>query len=129
MNIVFRAALVTVGLASLVLGIVGIVLPILPTTPFLLLSAACFLRGSRRLYTWLMNHRHLGSFIRNYRDRRALTARSKVTALLLLWLTISYSACVVVEHIALRVSLFVIALAVTIHIATLGTMRAGEEPR
>ena len=57
--------LIVVGTLSLVLGIVGVFVPLLPTTPFLLLAAACYARGSERLYRWLVGHRYLGQYIRD----------------------------------------------------------------
>lgn len=121
-----RALLIGVGAISLVLGFVGVFLPLLPTTPFLLLAAACFLRSSQRLYDWLIHHPWLGSYIRNYREHGAMTLRAKVTALTLLWLVIGHSAVMAAETLWLRVLLLVIALAVTTHIALLKTMRSPD---
>ena len=59
------------GTVCLILGIIGIILPILPTTPFLLLAAGCYARSSERFYNWLLNNRILGSYIRNYREGKA----------------------------------------------------------
>ena len=89
---------------------------------FLLLSAACFVRSSERLYEWLMGHRVFGSYIRNYREHRAVTRRTKVGTLLLLWVAIGYSAIVVVQSLLIRFVLFVIAVAVTVHVLSLRTM-------
>lgn len=116
--------LVAAGCIAVALGAVGIFLPLLPTTPFLLLAAACFLRSSDRLYAWLITHRWLGGYIRNYREHRAITLRAKVLTLALLWLTIGYSAVWVVSALALRVLLLAIALGVTIHILRLRTLTA-----
>ena len=65
---VIDALISLVGIISLILGSIGIVLPVLPTTPFLLLSAACFAKSSKRFYNWLMNNRILGTFIKNYKE-------------------------------------------------------------
>ena len=75
------------GFLSLALGLAGIFLPVLPTTPFLLLSAALFFRSSPSAYQWLMNHRLLGPYIRDFRESRAIPLRAKIIALSLLWLT------------------------------------------
>lgn len=117
-----KALLVLAGVFSLTLGVVGIVVPLLPTTPLLLLSAACFVRSSERLYEWLMGHRVFGSYIRNYREHRAVTRRTKVGTLLLLWIAIGYSAIVVVQSLLIRFVLFAIAIAVTVHVLSLRTM-------
>ncbi len=89
-----RLLLVTVGLVSVGLGVLGIFLPLLPTTPFLLLAAACFVRSSPRLHAWIMGHRVLGAFIRDWQDGRGLSARSKGVTLAVLWVTITSSGLV-----------------------------------
>lgn len=113
------------GLISLVLGIIGIFLPLLPTTPFLLLSAALFARSSTRLYNWLLNHRVLGAFIRNYREDKSVTVRVKIVAISTLWATMLFSIFLVVnEKWWLQVMLGTIATGVTIFIMSLKTRRA-----
>jgi uncharacterized membrane protein YbaN (DUF454 family) len=109
------------GVGAVVVGIVGIFVPLLPTTPFLLLAAACFVRSSDRLYLWLIHHRWLGTYIRNYREHRAMTLRAKVTALVFLWAVIGYSAVVVAEAWWLRLLLLTVALGVTVHLSRLRT--------
>ena len=74
------------GTLSLVLGIIGIFLPVLPTTPLLLLTAFCYYRGSERLYGWLMNHPQLGPYIKNFREHRMIPRRVKAYILEPLWL-------------------------------------------
>jgi len=115
-----RIILIACGLLATGLGIVGIVLPVMPTTPFLLLAAACFVRSSPRLYQWLLNNRLFGDYIRRYREGRGIPLRVKVPVLLLLWATITYSVWAVVEVLWLRVLLVAIAAAVTVHILTIG---------
>ena len=73
------------------LGIAGIFLPILPTTPFLLLAAACYMRGSEKFYNWLMNHPKHGEFIKNYREKKGIKKRVKIQAVILLWIFIEIS--------------------------------------
>ena len=72
--------LVFLGSLSLLMGVLGIFLPVLPTTPFLLLAAAMYMRSSQRLYDWLMSHKHLGAYIRNFREHKALPLRVKVVS-------------------------------------------------
>ena len=122
------AGVVCVGLAML-----GLFLPLLPTTPFLLLAAALFMRSSDRLYRWLTTHRWFGSYIRNYREHRAVSARAKVAALALLWATIGYTAWKVVDSLGVRILLLLIAAGVTVHLLSLRTltpemMNASEAP-
>ncbi|KEQ16456.1 DUF454 family protein [Endozoicomonas numazuensis] len=78
----FRVLLALVGLLSLAAGVLGIVLPLLPTTPFLLLSAFCFARSSQRLHHWLMNHRHFGTLLSNWEKHRGMKASHKRRAIL-----------------------------------------------
>ena len=67
-----RYLLLAIGWLSVALGVIGIFLPVLPTTPFLLLAAACFVRSSRRFYIWLVTHPHLGPWIRDYLEGLSL---------------------------------------------------------
>ena len=120
--------LVSVGILSVTLGTVGIVVPLLPTTPLLLLAAACFVRSSDRLYGWLIGHRLFGSYIQNYREHRAVTWQTKVFTLVLLWITIGYSALAVLSSWVIRAILLVIALAVTAHVLSLKTLKKGPLP-
>lgn len=108
--------LIIAGSTSVGLGVLGIVLPLLPTTPFLLLAAACYLRSSRRLYDWLINHRVFGKIIRDYLQKKTISVRVKISSLTLMWLAISYSALFVVSILWVRILLFAIAIGVTIHI-------------
>ena len=111
------------GIISVGLGIVGIVLPILPTTPFFLLSAFLFVRSSNRLYHWLLHHKVFGSYIRNYIQNKSITKGVKIFSLSLLWLTISISIYITRHTLWLQALLFIIATAVTIHILSLNTYK------
>ena len=115
--------LIAIGSISLALGIVGVFIPVLPTTPFLLLAAACYARGSRRLHDALMRSRFPGRYIRDYREGRGLTRGMKAALLITLWLTIGYSALAVVEGVLLPALLIAIAVAVSIHLLTLPSRR------
>lgn len=117
-----RAVLVTVGCSALGLGIAGIPLPLLPTTPFLLLAAWCFVRSSPRLHAWLLNHRVLGSYIKGYLVYKAISRRAKIVSVTLLWITIGSSAVFFVSWWWVRILLFCIASAVTIHILSYRTL-------
>ena len=118
-----RSLYVIAGTVFLAIGCIGIVLPILPTTPFLLLSAACYLKGSERMHRWMLNNRWFGNYIRNYKEGRGLPLKTKVFTLALLWVVISYSALVIVNMLIVQVILFVIAVGVSFHIITLPTFR------
>ena len=114
--------LMGIGIVSVSLGTAGIFLPLLPTTPFLLLAAACFLRSSKRLHDWIMNHKWFGSYIYNYCTYKAIPRKTKILSIALLWITISYSALWVVPILAVKMLLFCIAIAVTWHLLSLNTL-------
>ena len=115
--------LIIVGSVSLVLGVLGIFLPMLPTTPFLLLAAALFLRGNKNLHDWLMNHPRLGTYIANFTQHKAIPLRVKIVSVSTLWLTLLYCAICVAEHWALRGMFIAIAVGVTIHILSYKTLK------
>ncbi len=118
-----RYILTLLGLISLGLGILGAFLPVLPTTPLLLLSAALFLRGNRRLYDWLMNHPRFGVYISNFMKHKAIPLRVKVVAVSMLWITLLYCAIWVAGHWAFRLFFILIAIGVTIHILSYKTLK------
>ncbi|MBT3320079.1 MAG: YbaN family protein [Clostridia bacterium] len=123
-NILFT----TLGFVSLALGIVGIVLPILPTTPFLLLASFLFYKGSNRMHDWLENNRFFGSYIKNYRKYRAIKRSAKITAIVLLWAALIVSSHLV-ANLYVHISLAAVGIGVTIHllkIKTLETVLAQE---
>lgn len=115
--------LTILGLISLGCGIAGIFLPVLPTTPLLLLSAALFLRSNRRLYDWLMNHPRLGPYISNFMVHRSIPMKIKVISVTMVWGTLLNCAVFVAEHWALRVFFILLAGAITIHILSYKTLR------
>ena len=108
--------LIVAGTICVCLGVAGIFLPLLPTTPFLLLAAVCYAGSSPRFYHWLMNNRWFGRYIKNYREGKGLTLTTKIVSLASLWITIGYSAIIVVPWLAAKLALFGIALGVTAHI-------------
>jgi hypothetical protein len=122
-----KIALVSAGLVSLALGVAGIVLPLLPTTPFLLLSAACFARSSDRHFQWLINHKWFGRVIRDYRIHKSIPLGNKIFAISVLWATILYSAFFVAPMLWLRVLLITIAIAVSVHILHFKTRKKDED--
>jgi len=116
-----RTIYVLAGTIFLVIGAVGVVIPVLPTTPFLLLSAACYMRGSERLHNWILTNRVFGAFIRNYREGKGISFKNKLLTLVLLWFTISYSVLFVIEMPLIKGLLFLIAFVVSAHIVLLPT--------
>jgi uncharacterized protein len=117
-----KIVLIVLGTISLILGIIGIFLPLLPTTPLLLLAAACYIRSSKKLYSFLINNKYLGTYIKDYQEKGAIPKKTKVIALLFLWLSIGASTLFIVSKPFVRIILITIAIGVTIHIVRLKTL-------
>jgi uncharacterized membrane protein YbaN (DUF454 family) len=122
-NRMVRILWITFGSISLVLGLVGIILPVLPTTPFLLIAAYCYARGSKRMHNWLLNHRWFGKYIRNYMEGKGIPRRSKIIAIAFIWITITFTALFLIKLIWLRIILFIIATAVTVYLIRFKTLK------
>lgn len=118
--------LIFAGSLALVLGIVGVVLPVLPTTPFLLLASFCYMRSSKRLYDWLMNHRILGPYLYDYIMYKGVRRKARTAALTMLWLTLTISM-VMVDHFHIRLFLVFVGTAVSVHLFMLKTIE-DEQP-
>lgn len=112
--------LIILGAVSLGLGVTGMFLPVLPTTPFLLLTAWCWLKGSPRLYAWLMSQPRLGPYIRDFQEHRCISRKVKAISVSTLWVTVTVSI-VLVHPLWLRILLFCIAVGVTVHILSFTT--------
>ncbi len=115
-----RLLLIVTGSISVGVGVAGIFLPLLPTTPFLLLAAACYVRSSPRLYKWLLENRWTGQYIRDYREGRGMPRRAKAVSILVLWATLALSAYLVAQPLV-RVALAAVAIGVPILILRLPT--------
>jgi uncharacterized membrane protein YbaN (DUF454 family) len=111
-----RYLVIALGTLCLTIGIVGIFTPILPTTPFLLLAAYCYLRSSQRFHSWLMNNRVFGGYIRNYTEGRGIPLKVKLFTISLLWVTIGISIWLV-SNMVVTAILLVVAVGVSLHIA------------
>jgi uncharacterized membrane protein YbaN (DUF454 family) len=127
-----RVLLIIVGSISLFLGTIGIFLPLLPTTPFLLLTAACYMRSSERMYKWLLGNRWFGEYIKNYQAGRGIPLKTKVLAISVMWITMFISMFFMIVRISgisimgilvIRVILIIIAVAVSIHLIRLPTYK------
>lgn len=113
-----RATLLLCGTLSLGLGLLGIFVPLLPTTCFLLLAAWCYARSSQRLYDRLLNARIIGPYLQRYRDSRVIPPNVKIAALVMMWITIGY-AVFTYPNLAVRLTLLAIAIGVTWHLFAL----------
>ena len=108
--------LITLGTFFVVVGIAGIFIPVLPTTPLLLISAALYAKSSTRFYNWLINNRIFGQYIKNYREGKGIPLRLKIITITLLWVTIGCSAIFAVDILWVRIMLVIIAAGVTVHV-------------
>ena len=122
-----RFLMITAGLISVGLGVIGIVLPILPTTPFFLLAAFLFVRSSQKYYRWLLSHKLFGNYIRNYIYKRSISKGVKIFTLSLLWMSILFSVTFATNLLWLRILLILIALGVSIHVLRLNTTRSEND--
>ncbi len=118
-NPALKWSLLIVGVLSTALGVLGIFLPLLPTVPLLLLAAACFARSSERFYTWLLEHNHLGPLISGYLDGSGIPRRAKISAIVLLWGSMTLSALFLVPLVWVKALLFAIAAGVTVYLLRL----------
>ncbi|MBF6623732.1 MAG: YbaN family protein [Pseudomonas stutzeri] len=120
-NPLVRYLLLAVGWLSVALGFIGIFVPVLPTTPFLLLAAACFVRSSQRFYNWLVMHPRLGPWFRDYLDGNGIPLKGKVYAIGTMWLSIGIS-CWLVPLVWARIGMLISATLVTLYILRLRTL-------
>ncbi len=123
-----RLLFVIAGTVALGIGVIGIVLPVLPTTPFLLIAAFCYMRGSRRLYDALLRRRIVGAYVRNYLEGRGMSLKTKIWTLAMLWTVMVGSAIVIADSLVVRVILAIILAGVTMHIISLKTASNSAKP-
>ena len=115
--------LIISGSICLALGVIGIFLPLLPTTPFLLLSAALYVRSSDKLYQWLIHQKYLGEYIRNFREHKAIPLRAKIISITMVWITLTYCALAIADEVWLKAIFLVLAISVTWHILSYKTLK------
>lgn len=113
MNLI-KFILVTLGSISLVLGIIGIVVPGLPTTPFILLSAGLYIRSSDKLYQKLTSNQFVGPYIIKYHTKKGMTSKAKLTAIATMWLMITVSILLFISTFTVKVIVILIGLIGTV---------------
>jgi len=125
-----RALWFIAGTICVALGAIGIVLPILPTTPFLLAAAACYYKSSEKMHRWLLNNKWFGEYIRNYTEGKGLPMKTKIAALSLLWITIVFSTVFMLDRLLpaqlvlpMQLIMVAVAVVVSIHILRLPTVK------
>lgn len=113
-----RYVFISVGIISLLLGIIGVVTPVLPTTPFILLSGYCFARGSERFHDWILAHRYFGPMIRAFRDEKRIPIKAKIFATAMIAITMSITAIFFVKKIYAIIAMASVGVAVVIYLWT-----------
>jgi len=122
-----RALFFAAGTVSLFLGAIGTVLPLLPTTPLLLLALGCYCKSSERMTRWVLTNKYFGNYIRRYREGKGIPLKTKIVALATLWVTISFSAFFIVNRWwIVQLILFAIAIAVSTHLIRLPTYKENK---
>lgn len=116
-----KILLLIIGSISLGLGAIGIILPVLPTTPFLLLSLACFIRSSSKLYNFILSNKYLAPYVEDYISGNGIPVKVKKKAITLIWITIGFSVIFIIDKMILRVMLLMIATTVSTYIWTRDT--------
>ncbi len=109
------------------LGVVGIFVPLLPTTPFLLLSATLFLHSSPKLYKWLTTQKYLGEYIRNYQENKTIPLKSRIIIITIMWLSLLYTIFYLHDATWIRITLVAIGVGVTWHLSTLGRSKKSDK--
>jgi uncharacterized membrane protein YbaN (DUF454 family) len=123
-----KAILIFTGTVCVALGVLGMFLPLLPTTVFLLMAAYCYSRSSERFHTWLLDNRWCGSYIKNYQSGQGISIRQKVTTIAILWASIGSSIWMIGAGFWITLLLLAIAGGVTIHLVMLRTYRPETDP-
>ena len=114
---------IVIGTLSLVFGLIGVILPVLPTTPFILFSAWCYYRGSQRLHNWLINHPYLGPIIEEYGEGEGMTKESKMKAIGMTWLAVILTAVFFLDSFSMRVLIIIVAMIGTIILLRIKTRK------
>lgn len=100
---ILRALYMLGGSISLALGVIGIFVPGLPTTPFVLLSAALYAKSSEKLYNWLLENKYLGPRIKSYHRQKGVTLRNKYRIIALMWTMVLISAFLIIKILSVRI--------------------------
>ncbi|HBN84492.1 MAG TPA: DUF454 domain-containing protein [Clostridiales bacterium] len=111
-----RTILMGIGSVFVGLGLLGILLPVLPTTPFLLIASACYFKSSEKCYWRLLSNRFCGHILRGYREGRGIPIRTKLFAISMIWLSIPLSIRYVISSVLIKVLISVIAMVVTVYL-------------
>jgi uncharacterized membrane protein YbaN (DUF454 family) len=125
-NPISKIILNVIGTFFVILGILGVFLPLLPTTVFLLLASACYIRGSDRLYKWLINNKFLGKYIKDFQEKKAMPLKAKILSISLMWISIAFSIYKI-DNLILKFILLFIGIIGTIVVLRIRTLKYNEE--
>lgn len=125
LNCIKKTIYIFFGTLSLVLGVIGIFVPVLPTTPLLLLASVCYLRSSKTMYNWIINNKMLGKYIYSYMNYKAIPKTTKTGAIIFLWLTLSISI-LLMQSMYIKIFLVLVGIAVTWHVTTIKNLSVKE---
>lgn len=121
---ILKNSLIVCGILCIGLAVIGMIIPPFPMIPFLLLAAACFARSSDKFYQWLINNRYFGKLIRNYRENKTISQKTKVISISMVWASILYSTIFVFQFWLIKILLIVIAVAITWYIVSVKTLKS-----
>ncbi|WP_226085034.1 YbaN family protein [Mesobacillus sp. S13] len=122
MNFALKALLIIIGTLSIALGVIGIVVPLLPTTPLILLGAACYVKASDELYQKLIKNKWLGRYIKDFREKNGITLKNKVLSLSLMWISITGTILFFDIELWLAAALIIVAVTVSAYILSFDTI-------
>ncbi|MBK7105056.1 MAG: YbaN family protein [Ignavibacteriae bacterium] len=111
------------GIFFVAIGVIGIFIPLLPTTVFLLIASYFFLKGSPELNTWLLQNKYLGIYLRNYKEKNGVPLIAKISSMSLLWISILYTIFFLIQNVYLQIFLLLVAISVSIHILSMKTFK------
>ncbi len=120
---IYRIVYLILGFLLVAIGIIGIFLPILPTTIFLILASACFVKSSPQANEWLRSNKFLGPYLKNYQDNTGLSIKIKILTISFLWISISLSAFYLTNEFYIKIILLAIAIGVSIHLIMVRTRK------
>ena len=119
-----RYLMISLGTIFLALGAIGVVVPGLPTTPFLLLAAAFYVRSSERLYSWLLNHKVFGKIVRDFRETRSISIRTKLISTGTMWAMIVISICLFIDNLAVEITISALGAVGTVVLLLIPTTKS-----
>lgn len=122
MSLAVKALLISIGTLSIILGVIGIVIPLLPTTPLILLGAACYIKSSEKLYQKLIKNKWLGGYIKDFREKNGISRKNKIISITMMWLSICCTLLFIDVSFLIRSMLIIIAVTVSAYILSFDTL-------